>query len=206
MPSSALGLATMAKAGDDEPHRHHGPVRPSLIIPSDATVLMAVHVTCALVFFLFFSFFSPFFPSLHVVCVDRCPQDFEARSPDELTLHKGDQIELLERDGACWPTVDLSFFFSFFFFLFSFFFFLFSFFFFLFSFFFFLFSFSFLFFFFFVFIFSFFLFLPFFTFRLMILTGSCRGVFGWVVSGTALPPPPLPSCWLARRGDRARWN
>jgi hypothetical protein len=25
--------------------------------------------------------------------------DFEARSPDELTLHKGERVELLERDG-----------------------------------------------------------------------------------------------------------
>ncbi|KAF8539416.1 hypothetical protein BDD12DRAFT_882373 [Trichophaea hybrida] len=47
----------------------NGPVRPSLVIPSNATILMAVH-------------------------------DFEARSPDELTLHKGDHIELLERDGT----------------------------------------------------------------------------------------------------------
>ena len=32
-------------------------------------------------------------------CADKyVPDDFEARSPDELSLHKGDRIELIERD------------------------------------------------------------------------------------------------------------
>lgn len=44
-----------------------GPIRPSIIIPANTTVLMAVH-------------------------------DYDARSPDELTLRKGEHLELLERD------------------------------------------------------------------------------------------------------------
>ena len=66
----SLGLAEATAAGAKSPASEGGgPVRPTLVIPSSATLLLVLH-------------------------------DFESRSPDELTLRKGEHVELLEKDGT----------------------------------------------------------------------------------------------------------
>jgi len=41
---------------------------------------------------------SSLLPKMNVLTLTGAPDDFQARSPDELSLAKGDRIELIERD------------------------------------------------------------------------------------------------------------
>lgn len=69
--NSANGVVEMAVATTLTNGGQNRPSGPPLIIPSPSNTAILLQV-------------------LH---------NFEARSPDELTLHKGEHVELLEKDG-----------------------------------------------------------------------------------------------------------